>query len=470
MGVVYRAHDNELDEVVALKILRADGAASDLERRFRGEIKLARKISHPNVCRLHEFGKEGPFRYLVMEYVEGLDLKRIVTEQGPLPPEDALDLSAQIAEALGAIHAEGIIHRDLKSQNVMRSPRGLVKVMDFGIAKSVEATATSATMAGQLIGTPEYMSPEQARGVPIDARSDIYALGIMMFELFTGEVPFRADTPVMTLLRHIQEPPPTDHPRIPPALQPILRKALAKDPDQRYQTAAEVAQALRAAREPSPDPTDTTLPMGTVTLPGTAVGDTTVADRPQAHTPPPAPPAPTPPPPPRSRPGASLWLVGGGAAIAVVVLGLAVVLLIRNLISTPTPPASLAEAPSSTTQPTPVPSATPPSPTPTPIRTPTPSPSATPTPRPSPTPVVVPPSAAETPGRLALAILPWARVEVDGVEVGVSPPLKPLTLAPGPHALKLTHPMLGSMRRRIVIRSGETLRIRVDLSREADSK
>lgn len=253
MGIVYKATDRELEETVAIKTLRADVAGSaDVAKRFRGEIKLARKVSHPNVCRIHEYGKEGPLAYIVMEFIEGIDLKRVIRDRGPLPPEDAYEVAIQVADALQAIQSVGIVHRDLKTPNIMRDAQGVVKLMDFGIAKRFDAESTTGvTGIGQIVGTPEYMSPEQARAERIDARSDIYALGIVVFELFTGEVPFRGETPLATLFMHVQDPVTLEGPRaarIPPALVPVLRRALAKDKDERFASARAMAEALREAR------------------------------------------------------------------------------------------------------------------------------------------------------------------------------------------------------------------------------
>jgi len=226
-------------------------------KRFKHEIKLARKVSHRNVCRIHEFGEDGGVRYISMEYVEGTDIKQLARDKGGfLEPDEAFDVTAQAADGLQAIHDVGIIHRDLKTSNIMRDSIGRVRLMDFGIAKA-EATDRSTsggglTSTGQIMGTPEYMSPEQCLGDKIDHRSDIYALGVVVYEIFTGTVPFRGDTPVATLFKHIQDPVPFEGPvaaRIPLAAVAVLRKALAKDRAGRYASAAEMAEALREAHE-----------------------------------------------------------------------------------------------------------------------------------------------------------------------------------------------------------------------------
>src|SRR3989449_6946792 len=254
MGAVYRAHDRVLDETVALKVLRGDVAsAPEMPKRFRSEIKLARRVAHPNVCRIYEYGEDGPRQYISMELVEGTNLKEVLKKRGALPPAEAFDVAIQVAEGLEAIHQVGIVHRDLKTPNVMLDPHGTARVMDFGIAKKVAGEGTPAPSGSYVVGSPEYMSPEQARGQPVDFRSDIYALGIIVFELFTGRVPFRGDTPVATLLMHLETPPPLEGPAaaaIPFAARPVLRKALAKDPAERYASAREMADALRAASAP----------------------------------------------------------------------------------------------------------------------------------------------------------------------------------------------------------------------------
>jgi eukaryotic-like serine/threonine-protein kinase len=212
MGAVFRAHDRALDETVAIKVLRSDmGVTREMDRRFRAEIKLARRISHKNVCRIHEYGEDGELRYLSMAVVDGVDLKRIIKEKGRLAPEEAFDVALQVADGLQAIHDEGIAHRDLKTPNIMRDERGVVRLMDFGIAKQWTGGATGElTATGMIVGTPEYMSPEQVRGEKVDGRTDIYALGIVLYEVFTGRVPFCADTPVATLWlrRPSRRPPP----------------------------------------------------------------------------------------------------------------------------------------------------------------------------------------------------------------------------------------------------------------------
>jgi hypothetical protein len=251
MGIVYRVRDRLLDEVLALKILGLGLPDDGLSERLRQEIKLARRVSHENVCRLHEYGEDGRIHYVSMELVEGVDLKRGLLSQGPPSVSEALDVALQVVAGLEAIHRAGILHRDLKSANIMRDRSGLVKLMDFGIAKALGARPVAITHEGQIVGSPEYMSPEQARGGALDVRSDIYSLGVVLFELFTGRVPFQGDSPLATVLKHLNEPPPLDGPegnRLPQALLSLLGTALAKSPADRHASASELARALREVR------------------------------------------------------------------------------------------------------------------------------------------------------------------------------------------------------------------------------
>ncbi len=253
MGVVYKARDRMLDEVLALKVLRPGAAdTEEAARRFRSEIKLARKVSHPNVCRIHEYGEDGDIRYISMALLEGTDLKNLLDNKYPegLPPEMAFEAMIQVAEGLKAIHAVGVIHRDLKTPNILRDDDGVVRLMDFGIAKE-SSQSGGLTATGDVMGSPEYMSPEQCQGKPLDFRSDIYAFGIVLFEVFTGDVPFRGDTVVATLFKHVQEKPTLTGPlgdRLPRCLVPVVEKTLAKSPADRYPSAAELIEALREAQ------------------------------------------------------------------------------------------------------------------------------------------------------------------------------------------------------------------------------
>jgi predicted Ser/Thr protein kinase len=258
MGVVYKAHDRELDETVALKVLRAHLAGSDeMSRRFRSEIKLARRIRNRHVCAIHEYGQDGPLRFIVMEFIEGVDLKRLLG-QGGLHHDQAVDIARQVASALDAIHEAGVLHRDLKPSNIMLDGQGQVRLMDFGIAKQLGDATAGLTAAGHLIGTPEYMSPEQVRGGPMDLRSDVYSLGVVLWEVLTGAVPFRGDAPVSTLVKHVQDPVPVAAARaagVPDAMVAVLEKALAKAPAERHASAGAFASALARARPadlPSP--------------------------------------------------------------------------------------------------------------------------------------------------------------------------------------------------------------------------
>jgi serine/threonine protein kinase len=253
MGSVYKVHDRTLNETVALKTLRPDIAASpEMTQRFLSEIKLARRIGHRNVCRIFEYGDDGPLRFIAMEYIEGIDLRKVIQQNGPFTGAAGLEVALQIASGLEAIHELGVIHRDLKTANLMRDSRGQIKLMDFGIAKEWGAEGTTqVTATGTALGTPEYMSPEQAEGEKVDFRSDIYAFGIVVFELYTGDVPFRGTTPMATALKHIHQPPPLDGPRaapIPAPLIPMLRSALAKRPEDRQRSMVEVIDELRQAQ------------------------------------------------------------------------------------------------------------------------------------------------------------------------------------------------------------------------------
>src|SRR5512141_734179 len=222
MGMVYRAYDRELGETVAIKVLRPDIARESgrVEQRFRSEIRLARRVRHRNVCSVYGDGEDRGLLYICMELVEGENLARPVRENGGLPPDEAWDVTLQVARGLEAIHEVGIVHRDLKTANLMRDQHGVVRVMDFGIAKQQAADdgAVTVTATGTLMGTPEYMSPEQLRGEEVDFRSDLFSLATVVYELFTGTLPFRGDTPVATIVRQLEEPPGFDTPGLPAAL------------------------------------------------------------------------------------------------------------------------------------------------------------------------------------------------------------------------------------------------------------
>jgi predicted Ser/Thr protein kinase len=278
MGMVYRARDLELGETVAIKVLRPDVARQSVrvEKRFRSEIRLARRVRHRNVCSVYGDGVDGGLLYICMELVEGENLARRIRRSGALPPEEAWDVVRQVADGLRAIHQAGIVHRDLKTGNLMVDAEGVVRVMDFGIAKHHVAglEAGTVTVTSALVGTPEYMSPEQLRGEPVDFRSDLYAFGVVIYELFTGTLPFRGPTPVATILRQLQEPPNLERARLPPSLRPVLARILAKAPAERPAGAAEMRQELHRVRltgqpvegaalsvpDPGADPSQTTRP------------------------------------------------------------------------------------------------------------------------------------------------------------------------------------------------------------------
>ena len=264
MGMVYKARDRDLAETVAIKVLRPDviGESGRVERRFRAEIRLARRVRHPNVCSMYGDGQDRGLRYLCMEFIDGENLAQVARSGNGLAREDAWDVVLQVASGLQAIHQAGVVHRDLKTANLMRDREQVVRVMDFGIAKH-HARGTgdpTVTTTGALMGTPEYMSPEQLRGEPVDFRSDLYSFGIVIFELFTGTLLFRGETPVATILRQLQDPPKLEVPRLPAALRPVLRKALAKAPARRFANAREMRAALGDARSglgaTTPDPWD----------------------------------------------------------------------------------------------------------------------------------------------------------------------------------------------------------------------
>jgi eukaryotic-like serine/threonine-protein kinase len=246
MGAVYKARDTELDRIVALKLIRPELAKNpEVLRRFKQELILARQVTHKNVIRIFDLGQSDGIKFITMDFVEGQDLKSLLLEKTKLAPEQAARIMLQICRALEAAHNEGVIHRDLKPQNIMLDAKGRVYVMDFGIARS--AYLPGMTQTGMLIGTPEYMSPEQGRGEKLTERSDIFSLGIIFYELLTGKSPYYSDTPLATLWKRMQEkatPPIVADPTLPQALSDIVVKALEIEPEKRFTTAGEMAHQL----------------------------------------------------------------------------------------------------------------------------------------------------------------------------------------------------------------------------------
>ena len=253
MGAVYKARDKELDRTVALKTIRPNLAKNaDTLRRFKQELILARQITHKNVIRIHDLGQSDGIKFITMDFVEGRDLRSIVDERGKFEPREAAMIMLQICRALEAAHSERVIHRDLKPQNIMLDPNGRVYVMDFGIARS--AYLPGMTQTGALLGTPEYMSPEQARGEKLTEQSDIFSLGVIFYELLIGKSPYHSDVPLATLWKRMQDkatPPITVDPAIPQALNDIVVKALEIEPGKRFASAREMAQSLEIWLGPS---------------------------------------------------------------------------------------------------------------------------------------------------------------------------------------------------------------------------
>ena len=251
MSEVHLARDVRLHRDVAVKVLRADLARDpSFYLRFRREAQNAAALNHPSIVAVYDTGEAdtpaGPLPYIVMEYVDGVTLRDIVHTEGPLPPRRAIEIIADACQALNFSHQNGIIHRDVKPANIMISTTNAVKVMDFGIARAI-ADSSSVTQTSAVIGTAQYLSPEQARGDPVDARSDVYSLGCVLYEILTGEPPFTGDSPVSVAYQHVREdpiPPSERHEGISPDLDAVVLKALAKNPENRYQTAAEMRADL----------------------------------------------------------------------------------------------------------------------------------------------------------------------------------------------------------------------------------
>ncbi len=256
MAEVHRGRDVRLGREVAIKVLRADLARDpSFLHRFRREAQAAAGLNHPSIVSVYDTGEDtGPDGatqpFIVMEYVEGRTLRDILKAEGRLPVRRAMEIAADVCGALDFSHRNGIVHRDIKPANVMITPAGAVKVMDFGIARALADNAATITQTANVIGTAQYLSPEQARGEAVDARSDVYSTGCLLYELVTGAPPFQGDSPVAVAYQHVREnapPPSSRNPEVPPALDSIVMKALAKNQLNRYQSAAEMRTDLQRA-------------------------------------------------------------------------------------------------------------------------------------------------------------------------------------------------------------------------------
>ena len=252
MGEVYLARDEVLNREVALKALHRQYANDEgFVERFKREAQSAGALSHPNIVSVYDRGRsEDGSYYMAMEYVPGGTLKDRILKDAPMPVPEVAGIVSQVAGALGAAHEKGVIHRDIKPQNVLLTDAGLVKVVDFGIARA--ASATVATRTSLVLGTVSYMSPEQAMGEQVGPASDLYSLGIVVYEMLTGELPFSAETPVAVAMKHVNEPPPSPketRPDVPEGVDAVVVKLLSKDPDDRYSSAAELAEDLARVRD-----------------------------------------------------------------------------------------------------------------------------------------------------------------------------------------------------------------------------
>jgi eukaryotic-like serine/threonine-protein kinase len=322
MANVYLAEDAELGRSVAIKVLDEKHAKDEqFVERFRREAKNAASLQHPNIVSIYDRGEAEGTYYIAMECIEGRSLKELLVARGPLPIDQAIAYTRQVLGAIRFAHRKGIVHRDIKPHNVLADADGRLKVTDFGIAR---AGASQMTEAGSIIGTAQYLSPEQARGAPVDHRSDLYSVGVVLYEMLTGSVPFTGDTPVEIAMKHIStvpEPPSARRPEVPEDLDMIVLRALAKDPDERFQTAEEMdAELGRIAA--GLGVTDATADAATAVLAGSGVSDAAPTAVVRKRPPPPYAPHgdyhyDEPPP----RRAIWPWLLAAGLVIAAIVAG-----------------------------------------------------------------------------------------------------------------------------------------------------
>ena len=263
MAVVYRAYDQALDRVVAIKVLRRDyGDDAAFLARFQREARAAASLDHPNIVTVFDVGQDGDWHYIVMEYVEGRNLKDEIRDGAPFRVGQALDIAIQVCAAVGYAHRAGLVHCDLKPQNVLVTADGRVKVTDFGIARALSPAPQGEVEV--VWGTPQYLSPEQAAGEPPSSASDVYAIGVILYEMLTGELPFIAEDAQTLALKHLREEPPAlsaRNPRVPLHVEQIVRRALDKDPGKRYRTADQLGRILIACRRQGEEATQPLRPV-----------------------------------------------------------------------------------------------------------------------------------------------------------------------------------------------------------------
>jgi eukaryotic-like serine/threonine-protein kinase len=328
MAEVYRARDIRLDRVVAVKTLREDLARDQtFQARFRREAQSAASLNHPSIVAVYDTGEDNTggshVPYIVMEYVDGRTLRDLLRDDRRLLPERALEITDGVLRALDYSHRNGIVHRDIKPGNVMLTRGGQVKVMDFGIARAVSDAQATMTQTAQVIGTAQYLSPEQARGERVDARSDLYSTGCLLYELLTGRPPFLGDSPVAIAYQHVREspiPPSRIDPEVPPWADAIVLRAMAKDPRERYQSAADMRTDIQRALQGVPVAGPRTSAYGATTqrvgpptamgaMPTGAIADYQYDDQGDGY------------PPDRRRRRLTMWLWIAGAAIVLAVVG-----------------------------------------------------------------------------------------------------------------------------------------------------
>ena len=326
MARVFRGTDRVLGRTVAIKVLSPQFAGDEqFVARFRREAQAAAALNHPNIVSVYDTGDQGDVHFIVMEYVEGRTLRDVIRNEGPLLPERGTEIAEAVARAVSSAHQAGLVHRDIKPGNIMLTRDGEVKVMDFGIART--STGDTLTQTAAVLGTASYLSPEQAQGLPVDARSDIYSLGCVLFEMLTARAPFAGDSPVAIAYKHVKEdpvPPSRINPDVPGSLDAVILKCMAKNPVNRYQTAQELRQDLERAAQGLPI-------LATPVMPGDATevltapvgaGQTAVMKG-------------VPPDEEEGR-GGRWWLVALGVILALAALGVAAFFLVRSLLPPPT--------------------------------------------------------------------------------------------------------------------------------------